>query len=429
MTIKMNDSHIISIAQIKAFLKVDSAIKFKAISKKEQYKWIDNTLTKFGYLRLKKKDKGKVREYISKMTGLSKSQTDRIIAKKRKTGKVWYGSTARHKFSRKYGPADVARLVETDNAHARLSGPATKTILGREYMVFGRKEYRNIGGISCSHIYNLRETRQYKSHSITVKKTQSVKVPIGQRKKPDPEGRPGFLRIDTVHQGDLDKKKGIYHINITDEVTQWEIVGAVEKISEYYLEPLLKDLIAQFPFRIINFHSDNGSEYINKVVAKLLNKLLIKQTKSRSRHCNDNALAECKNGALIRKHMGYIHIPQNFAKAVNQFYKQYMNSYLNFHRPCGFTTIIRDKRGKEKKVYRYGDYATPYEKLKSLENAEQYLKENVSFKMLDELAYQMSDNQFAQEMQKAKDELFKNFKHRPGELMTFTSFVSHAYVD
>ncbi len=425
----MTDSHIVSIAQIKAFLKVDSAIKFKAISKKEQYQWIDDVLTKFRYLGLSKKERGVVRGYISKMTGLSHSQLTRIICKKKKVGKVYLNSTARHKFTRKYNPTDIARLIETDNAHTRLSGPATKKILEREYNVFGRKEYIRIKDVSCSHIYNMRGNRQYKSHCLTVKNTQSVKTPIGQRKKPEPEGRPGFLRVDTVHQGDLDKEKGIYHINITDEVIQWEIVGAIEKISEYYLEPLLKDLIEQFPFNIINFHSDNGSEFINRIVAELLNKLLIRQTKSRARHCNDNALAECKNGAVVRKHMGYVHIPRNFAKAVNQFYKQHLNIYLNYHRPCGFATIIKDKKGKEKKIYKYGDYMTPYEKLKSLDNAKQYLKKGITFEELDKLAYQKSDNQFAKEMQKAKDELFKNFRHRPQELMTFTSFASCSYVD
>jgi len=264
---------------------------------------------------------------------------------------------------------------------------------------------------------------------LTVKKTNAVKVPIGERRKPEPQGRPGFLRVDSVHQGDYGKKKGVYHINITDEVLQWEILGAVEKISEYYLEPLLKDLIAQLPFKVINFHSDNGSEFINKVVAKLLNKLLIQQTKSRARHCNDNALSESKNGSIVRKHMGYVHIPASFAKAVNQFYKQYFNIYINYHRPCGFSTTIKDKKGKEKKVYKQEDYQTPYEKLKSLENAEQYLKDDISFKELDKIAYQKSDNEFAEEMQKVKEELFKNFKHIPQEMIEFTSFISHAYVD
>ncbi len=425
----MNDSRIVSIAQIKSFLKINSAIKFKAVSKREKYEWIDNVLTKFRYLGLSKKEKGVVRNYIAKMTGLSQSQTDRIIAKKRKFGKVFLNSTERHYFPRRYGPADIGLLIKTDNSHNRLSGPATKKILEREHNVFGKTEYSKIGEISSSHIYNLRETRQYISHSLTIKKTNPSKVPIGERRKPDPQGKPGYLRVDTVHQGDLDKEKGIYHINIADEITQWEIVGSAEKISEYCLEPLLKDLISQFPFKIINFHSDNGSEYINKRVVKLLNKLLVRQTKSRARHCNDNALIECKNGAVIRKNMGYRHIPRRFASAVNQFYKTYLNIYLNFHRPCGFATITVDKKGKQKKIYKQENYQTPYERLKSLKNAEQYLKQNISFEMLDKIAYEFSDNDFAEETQKAKDELFKNFKSMPQEMMVFTNFISHAYVD
>jgi transposase InsO family protein len=98
--------------------------------------------------------------------------------------------------------------------------------------------------------------------------------------------------------------KGIYHINAVDEVTQWEIVGATALISEAGLIPVLEAMLEQFPFRIRGFHSDNGSEFINHTVSKLLNKLLIEQTKSRPRRSNDNGLVESKNGAVIRKHIG-----------------------------------------------------------------------------------------------------------------------------
>lgn len=426
----MNDSHIISIAQIKEFSKLTHSVKFKAVSRKEKYEWIENALIKFRYFSLRKKEKGIVKKYIMQMTGLSRAQLTKLISRKKRFGKVWFGSTSRHRFPRKYGPIDIALLVKTDNAHLRLSGPATKRILEREYKVFGRQKYINVKNISSSHIYNLREKRQYKSHSLTTNKTNPVKVPIGQRRKPEPKGKPGYLRVDTVHQGDLDKKKGVYHINIIDTVIQWEIVGAVEKISEHYLAPLLEDLIQQFPFKIINFHSDNGSEYINRIVAKLLNKLLIQQTKSRSRHCNDNALAEGKNGAIVRKHMGRRYIPQTYAPSINQFYKQYFNIYLNYHRPCGFATVIVDKKGKERKIY--NAYQTPYERLKSLENAEQYLNSEITFKILDKIAYGKSDNEFAEMMQKAKQELFKNLKNVPRGIMIYTGFtsvVSGSYVD
>lgn len=427
MTIKMNDSHIINITQIKEFLKLNNSIKFKAISREEKYHWIEKTLLKFRYFRQRKRDKTIVKNYIRQMTGLSDDRLTKLIGRKKKSGSLWLGSTRRHCFPRKYTPEDVARLIETDNVHQRLSGLATKEILRREYQVFHQEPYQNISSISPSHIYNLRGTRQYQSHSLTVKKTIPVKVPIGERRKPDPQGKPGYLRVDSCHQGDLEKEKGVYHINITDEVTQWEILGSVERISEYYLEPLLKNLIEQFPFRIINFHSDNGSEFINKIVAQLLNKLLIQQTKSRARQTNDNALAEGKNGSIIRKHIGYRHIPRRFAPAVNQFYQEHLNIYLNYHRPCGYATVITNKKGKEKKIYNI--YQTPYERLKSLPNAKQYLKPGITFEMLDKIAYQKSDNECAALMQKAKEELFKNFKDIPQGLMVFTTFISGSYVD
>lgn len=244
MTIIMNDSHVVSISQIKEFLKLNSGIRFKSASKKERNKWLEQALIRFGYFCLGKKDKITIKEYPMRMSGLSDAQLTRLIARKKKFGKILFGSTGRHRFPKKYTPADVARLIETDNAHLRLSGPATKKILRREYEVFHRKEYQNINGISSSHIYNLRGTRQYQSHSLTIQKTNPVKIPIGERRKPEPHGKPGFLRVDSVHQGDLEKEKGVYHINIVDEITQWEIVGCVERVSEYFLAPLLEALIA-----------------------------------------------------------------------------------------------------------------------------------------------------------------------------------------
>ena len=434
MTLIMNDSHLVSVSQIREFLKVTKDIEFQGAKKNEKYEWINNVLVRFKYLSLKKKDKSIVKNYLIQMTGYSDAQITRLIKKKRKFGKVFFDKTSRHKFPRIYTPEDVGLLIKTDQSHDRLSGPATKRILKREFTIFKKPEFERLNNISVAHIYNLRDTRQYCSNAKFFVKTKATKVAIGERRKPDPGGEPGYLRVDSVHQGDSDKEKGVYHINLVDEITQWEIVGAVEKISERYLEKLLEDLIDQFPFVIRGFHSDNGGEFINKVVAKLLNKLLIQQTKSRSRHCNDNALVEGKNGSVIRKHMGYIHIPQRHANLIIRFYKDYLNVYLNYHRPCGFATLTIDKKGKQKKVYK--TYLTPYEKLRSLKEADKYLKPGINFEMLDKTAYQKSDNEFAALMQKAKDELFKNFKN-PNNFkgqklqlpMTYTTFISGSYVD
>ena len=424
----MDDSHIVNITQIKEFLKLNNGIKFKSISRKEKYQWIEKTLLKFQYFRQRKRDKTMTKNYIRQMTGLSDDRLTKLISRKKKFGKLWLGSTKRHHFPRKYTPADIARLIETDNFHYRLSGPATRRIMEREYKVYGREKYQNISCICSSHIYNLRGTRQYQSHSLTIKKTNPVKIPIGERRKPEPLGKAGYLRVDSVHQGDLEKEKGVYHINIVDEVTQWEIVGCVEKISEYFLAPLLKDLIAQFPFTILNFHSDNGSEFINKIVAQLLNKLLIQQTKSRARHTNDNALVEGKNGSIIRKHIGYQYIPKRYAEDINRFYKEHLNIYLNYHRPCGFATIKTDRKGKEKKVYNV--YLTPFEAFRGLPRAQEFLKEGFTFEKLDTIAKKQSDNECAALMQKAKEELFNNFSCHELQFPTvFTTFISGSYVD
>jgi transposase InsO family protein len=243
-------------------------------------------------------------------------------------------------------------------------------------------------------------------------KTRPTRSSIGERRKPHPAGQPGFLRIDTVHQGDWDKQKGVYHLNAVDEVTQFQVVCTVEKISEAYLLHALEQLLQAFPFPIQGFHSDNGSEYINGRVAALLRKLLIEFTKSRARQTNDNALVESKNGAVVRKLFGHAHIPQRGATLINAFNQAHLNPYLNFHRPCFFPEIRTDQKGKERKVYRYETMMTPYDKLKSLPRATAQLNPGVTFAILDATAHQISDNQAADLLQKARQQLFTTIHAR-----------------
>lgn len=409
----MRDSPVSTIAQVKSFLQLDREFMFEVSGKKEKYLWVEEVLRKFRYLVLKKSEKSLVRNYIAKITQLSVSQLTRLIVRFREIGKLmpWYGMTKRNGFRKKYFPCDVARLIETDCAHDHLSGEATQRVLRREYGVFGKKEYQTISGISVSHLYNIRnENRQYNSSQAKyLGHTRATKVNIGVRAKPRPQGKPGFLRVDTVHQGDRNGIKGVYHINIVDEVTQWEMIATVEQISEQFLAPVIEELILCFPFVIHEFHSDNGSEFINQVVARLLAKLYIKLTKSRARYSNDNALVESKNGSVIRKLYGSNHIPAQHAKQINQFNRRFVNTYLNYHRPCGFATDVMDKRGKIKK--RYDTWVTPYEKFKSLPDTVTYLKPQISFADLEQIAQAMSDNECAAKMQKEKQKLFQKLKY------------------
>lgn len=421
----MDDSQITTMEQIKVFLRSSKALRFKGLSRKEKYAWIEQLLERFTYLSLAKKDKGMLRDYMVSITGFSQSQLTRLISKKRKYGKIKVSVGGHNCFKTKYTLFDKELLAKTDNAHARLSGPATRRIFERQYNVYGDTRFERLKDISSAHIYNLRSSRTYKLMAQTFTRTKSAQVNIGIRRRPEAMGKPGWIRVDTVHQGDLDGRKGIYHINMVDSVLQWEIVGCVEKISERYLVPVLEEALGTFPFPILGFHSDNGSEYINEVLAKLLNKLLIEQTKSRSGRTNDNALVEGKNGSVIRKHMGYWHIEQRHAPLINEFYSEYFNVYLNFHRPCGFATVTVDNKGKRHK--KYETYQTPYERLKSLSNSDQYLREGITFEALDQVAGHKTDNEFAQMMQKAKDRLFNELgwaEKRSKSIKTFGPYAS-----
>ena len=200
--------------------------------------------------------------------------------------------------------------------------------------------------------------------------------------------------------------KGVYHINTVDELTQFEFVAAAEAITQDILIPILRRLLLAYPFKIAGFHCDNGSEFINKYVVSLLNELLIDLTKSRPRHSNDNALIESKNGSVIRTWIGYGFIDKKFARDLNEFYFGCFNEYLNYHRPCAFPSIKNLPDGKVKKIYKQEDYATPYDKLKSLPLAKQYLKKGLSFKKLDEQFLCRNCNQHAQIVQLERQKLF-----------------------
>lgn len=412
MTINMDDARLVTFSQLENFTKAAGGITFAGAKRKDKYAWVEKILRRFFYASERKKNKVTIRNYIMKVTGYAEAQVTRLVRKMKKTKCILPWSREKcASFKTRYTTDDVALLLFTDNAHGRLSGKATKELFRRASDVFGKTEYGRLKGISVSHLYNLRGKRQYVSQAATFRKTNPTAVPIGERRKPIPNGKPGYIRVDSVHQGDLDKQKGVYHVNLVDEVTQWELVGCVEGISEHFLEPLLKALLAQFPFRLIEFHSDNGSEYINYIVAKLLNKLSIEQTKSRPRKSNDNALVEGKNGSVIRKHMGYAHIPRCHAKAINAFYQAHFNTYLNFHRPSGYATTTIDRHGKERKTYDV--YETPYERLKKIPDAQTYLRNGITFAEIDLIAYAKSDNECATLMQEAKTELLKTFRNLP----------------
>jgi transposase InsO family protein len=416
MVINMNETQLRTIEQIEQFLLGSAQIEFSTSGDdNERYAHISRVLKRFDYPGRNKRERGVLLRYLQHTSGYSRAQVTRLIAQWQTNRLAPVPLTKRYRapaapFSRKYTSSDIERLVEMDKANENVCGPAIAHLLQRAYSVYGDDRYERLATLSVSHLYNLRKSAGYQRLRTSFTKTHPVCNAIGVRKAPRPNGRAGFVRIDTVHQGDHDGIKGVYHITCVDAVCQWQVEACVQGISEAFLLPVLALIIEQFPFVIEGFHSDNGSEYINGKVAKMLEKLRIEQTKSRSRHSNDNALDESKNASVVRKHMGYSHIPQQYAKAINTFYQETFNPWLNLHRPCMFATEITSPKGKIIKRYKHADVKTPLSCLALLsEKNLVVLKQGPTLEALQAQAKSQTDLAAAQSMQHAKRELFAGF--------------------
>jgi transposase InsO family protein len=419
MVIDMNEAQVRTLEQVRQVVAGTQALEFRrAEDDQGRYGWIEQILRRFEYKRLGRADKGAVLAYLQHLSGYSRAQVTRLVAR-------WAAAKPlvknyrrpEHAFARRYTPADVALLAEVDRAMGTLSGPATACVLRRQRDVFKVAGFERLGDISIGHLYNLRHSAPYRAQRVVLTKTRPTKrVDIGVRRAPAPEGRPGFIRIDSVHQGDQDGIKGLYHINAVDCVTQWQVVATVQTISEAHLLPVIRQMLEQFPFEIVGFHADNGSEYVNHAVARMLEKLRIEFTRSRPRHSNDNGLAETKNGAVVRKEFGFAHIPQRHAARFNTYCAEYLNPFLNFHRPCLFSTDKLDpkKPGRIKKVYRPQDAMTPLDKLASLPDVHTCLREGITLEHLYKLATALTDVQAAEELNEARAALFKRVPARTG---------------
>jgi len=417
MVIDMNEAQVRTLEQVRQVVAGTQALEFRSAQDDEsRYTWIAQVLRRFGYRQLGRADKGAVLAYLQHLSGYSRAQVTRLVAR-------WVDAKPLvknyrrpvHAFARRYTGADVAVLAEVDRVMGTLSGPATACVLRRQRDVFKVPGFERLGDISVAHLYNLRRSVGYRNQRVLQTKTRPTKrVDIGVRRAPAPQGRAGFIRIDSVHQGDFDGIKGLYHINAVDCVTQWQVVATVQTISEAHLLPVIEQMLAQFPFEILGFHADNGSEYVNHRVAKLLDKLKVEFTRSRPRRSNDNGLAETKNGAVVRKEFGYSHIPQRHATRFNTYCMEYLNPFLNFHRPCLFSTDKPDpkKPGRIKRIYRPQDAMTPLDKLASLPEENQGLREGITLEHLRELATALTDVRAAAELNEARQALFSRVPSR-----------------
>ena len=229
-----------------------------------------DTLRRFCYKQASRDERGVLRHFLAKVTDLSRAQVTRCITQFLAEGCLVDRRRAPAvPFVRRYTMQDILLLAEMDALHGTLAGSTTRKLCERAFKLHGDTRFERLAGISNGHLYNLRGHQVYQSARGSFDKTRPAKVNIGERRKPFPEGRPGFLRVDSVHQGDRDGIKGVYLINAVDEVSQFQVICAVERITLKSLDAIAAEC------------SDSEAAHrLNKARAKLFQ--LINKTQHRA---------------------------------------------------------------------------------------------------------------------------------------------------
>ena len=206
-----------TVEQVRAFVEGSEAVDYKPKNPGARYALVGKTAVKFDYHRLGRADRDCGRAYVGKMCGFSPAQIGRLLRQQAETGVVEDRRVRNsgRPFETVYTPADIRLLAVADEAFGGMSGLATCEILRHEFEVHGDARFERLAGISRLHVYNLCASRSYR----TRRTTWDIPVAVAVRKAPEPNGRPGFLRVDTVHLGDKDGRKGVYVVNMVDEVT------------------------------------------------------------------------------------------------------------------------------------------------------------------------------------------------------------------
>ena len=157
----MQHAERLTLAEMREFLSASNNLSFAGSGRKQIYGLLERTLRAQNYLELSKKDKGIVRRYLVKISGLSKAQISRLIARWREQGIIQPRASRLHRFPHRCMPSDIKLLADADAAYEGLSAPAVRRSLQREYEVHNRAGYERLASISAFHIYNLRRTRAY----------------------------------------------------------------------------------------------------------------------------------------------------------------------------------------------------------------------------------------------------------------------------
>ena len=247
MIVRLDTQRLQTLDQIREFLADSRPLDLQPQTRAEAYAFVAETLERFDYARQGKADKGLLRRFLVRVAGLSRAQVTRLLRQHRTTGAIADRRGPRRPFPRRYTKADIGRSPKSTPSTAPSPVP-TRQLCIRALHVFGDHRFEHLAAISNGSLQPGHSTSYRRRRGTMPATTRPVHIAIGERRRPRPAGQPGYLRVDTVHQGDLDGIKGLYHLNLVDEVTQFQFV--LERIETPCLAPVLEALLRAFPFTV-----------------------------------------------------------------------------------------------------------------------------------------------------------------------------------
>lgn len=321
------------------------------------------------YLRACRKEKGRILDEFTKVTGYHRKSAIRLLHQTNKPK-----ASRKRGRPRKYGAALVESLRSAWEATDRLCSKRLKPFLPELVKVLRRHGETAISAeveaqlcqVSPATIDRLlRPWRRLGGRRpfSTTRPGTLLKSSIPIRTFADwEENRPGFLEVDLVpHCGESAEGFYLNTLSTVDVATGWsECVGVWGKGQERVCGAV-HNVRKRLPFPLLGLDSDNGSEFINRYLFGYCQREEITFTRSRSYKKNDSCHVEQKNWSVVRRLIGYDRYSSKAAlETLNRIY--YLTRlYVNFFQPV-MKVVSKTRHGA--KVHKVYDTArTPYQRL------------------------------------------------------------------
>ncbi len=194
----MEHGEILSLEQIRTFLEASEKVRFQANDRGS----CTSGSTRACASRITASSNARARDWYGatwpRLPGLSRAQTRRLIGIYQQGREVKPRVYRRRHFPNRYRPKDIELLAQMDEAHETLSDPATQNILERELDEFHDARYDRLARLSVAQLYRLRKCRTHRSKRVAFQLTRPTQWRSGNGASPDPQNRPGYLRVDTI---------------------------------------------------------------------------------------------------------------------------------------------------------------------------------------------------------------------------------------